>query len=202
MKATLRYGFPFPEPEDFGDGSTQLAALADAVNDQLQSQINDYNTLLRPETYIRSRSTGLNFPSSTMYGTITWDTDVYSSSGINPAVTNVLSVSTPGIYHAGMFCWLSAIGATNLNTSREIMLEFTDRRGPSFADQVDLQWEQTTLEAATGVAMTTYAIFPVYSPEYSASGLRGYVRHQNTSSQMQVVTMSYMWISRLGDLAV
>lgn len=202
MKATERYGFPYPEPEDFGDGSTQLAYLADAVDDQLQQQIDDYNLLLRPETYIRSRVTGINFAMSTLYGTITWDNEVYSSSGINAATTNVLSVSTPGIYHAGMFVWLSAVGATTLNSSREFMLEFVDRRGPSLADQVNLQWEQTTLEAATGVAVTMYATFPVYTPTYPAGGLRGYLRHQNAGSQMQVQTLSYMWISRLGDLVV
>jgi hypothetical protein len=203
VKATDRYSFPFPEPEDFGDGSTQIAALADKINDELQGRIDAYNTLLKPETYIRARSSSINFANSASYGSIFWDQDVYSSNPIfNSVATNFLKVSTPGIYHAGMFAWVSAIGATNLNTSRQFMLEFTDRRGPSLADAVDLQWEQTTLEAATGCAVTLYAIFPVYTPDYSGAGLTGYFRHSNTSSQMAVLSPSCMWISRLGDLAV
>jgi hypothetical protein len=202
MKGTDRYSFPFPEPEDFGDGATQIAALAAKINDELQERINSYNALLEPETYIRARSSSINFLNSTQYGSITWNQDVYSSGTINPVTTNVLKISTPGIYHAGMFVWVSSVGATNLNTSREFMLQFTDRRGPSLADAVDLQWEQTTLEAATGCAVTQYAIFPVYTPDYAGSGLTGYFRHANTSSQMAVISPSCMWISRLGDLAV
>jgi hypothetical protein len=203
MKATERYGLPFPEPEDFGDGAAQIAALADAINTELQERIDDYNTLLAPETYIRSRVTNLPFSSSTQYTTIFWDNEVYSSNLLlNGPSTEILKISTPGIYHAGMFVWAAVIGGITANSSRDFMLEFTDRRGPSLADQVELQWEQTTLEGANGVAVTQYAIFPVYTPEYAASGLRGYFRHQNAASQMQIQPPSCMWISRLGDLAV
>lgn len=202
MKATERYGLPFPEPEDYGDGSTQIAALAHAINDELLARTAGYNALLQPETYIRTRSSAQNFLNSTVYGAITFDTDTYSSGPLNPASTDVLKITTPGIYHAGMFVWVATVAGVTANSSREFMLEFTDRRGPSIADAVDLQWEQTTLEASTGVAVTQYAIFPVFAPDYAGSGLRGYFRHANVASQMQVLAPSCMWISRLGDIGV
>lgn len=203
MKATEIYGLPFPEPEDFGDGATQIAALADAINTELLDQMNQYNSLLAPETYIRSRATNLAFTNSTSYSTIFWDNEVYSSNAaLNGAATEILKVSTPGIYHAGMFVWAAVVAGITANSSRDFMIEFIDRRGPSLSDQVNLQWEQSTLEGANGVAVTQYAIFPVYTPDYATSGLRGYFKHQNAASQMQIQVPSCMWISRLGDLAV
>lgn len=202
MKSTDRYGFPYPEDNDFGDGSTQLAALATAIDDELQARINGFNAVLTPPTYIRGRSTTVNYTNSSTFQSITWNTDVYSSDGLNGTVIDTIIVPTPGIYQAGMFLHLATVGAVNLNTSRIFKLEYTDRLGSSLDDTVVMDWQQSTLEAATGVAATLHAVFPVYTPLVNFGGLRAYLKHDNVASQMQVQITSFIWIHRLGDLVV
>lgn len=200
MKATDRYAFPYPEPEDFADGSTQITNLAFAIDAELQARIDAYNDVLRPPTYIRGRSSTVNFSSSTQFGPITWNSDIYSSDTLNAASITTIKVPEPGIYHAGMFAWLTVVGAVTANSLRSFQLEFVDQRGDSLNDQVTMEWQQSTLEAVSGVAVTMHAVFPVYNPTANGVGLRGNLQHANTASQMQLQVGSYIWISRLGDL--
>lgn len=202
MKATDRYGLPYPEDNDFGDGSTQLAALATAIDAQLQTRINAYTSVLAPSAYIRGLTAGNNYTSSSQFQVITWDKDIYSSGSLNPTVTANLLVPTSGVYQAGMFCFLTTVGAVTANSIRNFKLEYHDRRGSSLSDEVDIDWQQTTLEAATGVGVTLHAVFPVYTPNISGGGLRGYIQHSNAASQMQLQASSFIWINRLGNLVV
>jgi hypothetical protein len=202
VKGTDRYALPYPEDEDFADGSTQLAALATAIDAEIQTRINAYTALLKPSAYIRGLTAGVNFTNSSQFQIITWDTDIYSSGSLNPTVTSDLLVPSSGVYQAGMFCFLTTVGAVTANSIRNFKLEYHDRRGSSLSDEVDLDWQQTTLEAATGVGVTLHAVFPVYTPGISGGGLRGYIQHSNTASQMQLQASSFIWINRLGDLVV
>lgn len=202
MKATERYGFPYPENEDFADGSTQLAFLANTINDELQARIDAFNDVLTPPTYIWGKSAGSNYTNSANYQLITWDTEIYKSDTLNSGTIGNLFVPTPGIYQAGMFAVGQLVGAATANSARNFKLEYIDRRGASFSDQVTLVWTKSTLEAATTVACTMHVVFPVYTPDYLVGGLRGYVQHANVASQLQVTSVSFIWISRLGDLVV
>lgn len=203
MKATEEFGLPYPEPEDFGDGSTQLAAFAFAVDEELQQQIDQYNEVLRPPTYIFGKSGTTNYSSGSSFQVLQWDTLIYASDTTNmfPA-SNKIQVPEPGIYHAGLYVWATVVGTVNLNTLRQFKMEFYDRQGPAIDDAVTREYQFTTLEAASGVACTIYGVFPVYSPEFSEHGLTCYFKHSNTSSQMQVQPSSFMWLSRLGDLEI
>src|SRR5688572_3677553 len=112
---------------------------------------------------------------SSDFAAITWNTDIYSSGTATPTITTTLNVHAPGLYQAGMFVWLTTVGAATLNSYRNFKLQYVDRRGASLNDQVTLNWQQTTLEAVTGVAATLHAVFPVYTPSFPGAGLRGYV---------------------------
>ena len=167
MKATEQFSLPYPEDEDFADGSTQLAAFAFAADEELQQQIDQYNDVLRPPTYIFGKSGGTNYTNSSTFQILQWDTLIYASDTTNMFPTsNVIQVPEPGIYHAGLYVWAIPAGGVNLNTLRQMRLQFVDRHGPALADVTTAVWDFTTLEAANGAACTLHAVFPVYSPEY------------------------------------
>lgn len=203
MEVTESQGLPYPEPDDFANGSLQLKILAEAIDAKLEVLDDGYQAVLERPVVIR-RVNGGQTVTATVNSVVQIPTTVYESSVYLPqGTTTLISFNSypAGIYMAGGYLATNPTGAVNANTRKVVSLVVTDRRiQPGIgSDLYEEIWYHGGTQTNTGGDFITFTeSFEIHDPENAYIYLR--LEHNNTSSTLGIGGGN-LWFVYIGELA-
>jgi hypothetical protein len=203
MESTDSQLLPYPEPEDFANGSQQLKILAEAIDAKLAALSLGYDTVLARPVILRAAT-----PGGTFAANLDWSVSVpnviFESPGYLAQAGSTLELFSypPGIWIAGGYLATNPVGVVDAGTYRITRLRITDRRiqpgtGVSFYEEI---WDNSGSQTNTGGDFTTFSqTFEIHDPTNALLQLK--LQHGNTSSNL-VVNGAFLWTAYIGELAI
>jgi hypothetical protein len=205
MESTDSQLLPYPEPEDFANGSQQLKLLAEAIDAKLAVLNMGYDTILTRPTVLKSATPSSQTIFANISTTVSIPNVVYNSSS-TATQASTTSINLPfypaGIWMAGGYVATNPAGAVNQDTLRIVTLRVVDQRiqpGTGIVSYEEI-WDHSGSQTNTGGDFTTFSqTFEIHDPENAF--LQCKLFHGNTGSGL-IVTGAFLWALYIGELAI
>ncbi|RPJ37797.1 MAG: hypothetical protein EHM35_06000 [Planctomycetaceae bacterium] len=204
MEYTSSQSLPYPEPEDFANGSQQLKMLAEAIDLRLSILDLGYDAILARPVVLKTVTPGVQTISASINTTVNIPNTTFQSSEFTAqsSSTSIDFSSYPaGIWMGGVYLGTNPVGAVNTGNHRNVTLRVVDRRiqpgtGVSVYEEL---WDESGCQSNTGGDFTTFSqTFEIHDPDNAFIQMR--LHHGNVSSALSV-TAGFVWALYIGELA-
>jgi hypothetical protein len=216
MDVTPNQFLPFPEDLDPGNGALDLQVIAEAIDANITAKLSQFRTIINrvvrvSHMLVNGSSFGANQRVDILSGVNNF-VDVYVSPGslANADFDSFGLGTSPGIFHAGAFVVTNPVGAVNVGTGRLLEIQaripntptrfptqFTTKIADSqvFETNTGSEWQMAELEFLTPFPVADHGELGFTGTQISA-----FMTHRNTSSNLQCLAGSLIWIYRAADV--
>lgn len=204
MKTTLYENFPFPEPEDYGNGALDLQILAEAFDAGIAAMLTNLAYMTRRETCVITSSVDSPPLSAGSGGWGNFDTILYNN-GFTVIATPSLGIvpSIQGSYLAGVYGNCQLVGAVTAHSQRQMRITANIPTGPTHVDIRSAVYADTTYDSgvAGGDFLSAQGAFDFqFIPTNPPTPWTFNFNHENIASNMVVKAGAIAWFTRISDL--